>query len=89
MARLDHPVIIGAEVDGSWAGYRGSVGAFSVGQRIRVVRATGRDDLVEGDVGVVFGFARYHVRVLFLPSLILSVAPWMVRPVRIEADRLG
>jgi hypothetical protein len=64
------------------------VGAFTVGQRVRVVRATGRHDIVEGDVGVVFGHGRYHVRVLFLPQLVLAVEPWRVRVVGVEADRL-
>src|SRR5947208_13586321 len=55
---------------------------FVVGQRVRVMRATGRDDVVEGDVGRVFGYARFTLRVRFLPGVILPISPTMVEVIR-------
>jgi len=61
---------------------------FVVGQRVRVIRAAGRDDVVEGDVGRVFGYARFTLRVRFLPQVILTIQPTMVEVIRdASADR--
>src|SRR3954453_22063916 len=55
---------------------------FVVGQRVRVRRATGRDDIVEGDVGWVLGYAPFTLRVRFLPRVTLTIPPTMVEVIR-------